>query len=360
MGIADPGFTTDSRIIEALNYAINHDCTHYRAPRGFDPDIFPRAIAKFYETTCHTELDPLTQIKATRGGQEALSLALHVTLKPGDEIIVPDPTYSSLIEKLPIFEAKPVFVPLIEEENWRLDLDRIESSISDQTKMIFVCNPNNPTGTVFGKKEIDALTDILQEYKHVSILSDECYSRILYDGVDFQSLINDDHSLRDRIFVANSLSKTFAMTGWRLGYIISGKESTDKIKKLSFEYSGGVSYALQYAGAVALSQCSSFVDWMLEELKVRRETMLKHLAEIKDMIFEEPQGGFEVFPNFSSYSKDSTKLSDNLNKSEHVETIPGARFGPSGEGHLRLVFCSENNQRLIEGVSRIGRFLDNS
>ncbi len=357
MWVADPAFPTDERVKKAFEYAVDRGCTHYFPAAGFDEFALQKAISKFYEREYGYKVDPLTEINPTHGAQEALSFSLHVTVKPGDEVIVPQPTYAAMIEKLPIFGAKTVFTPLIEGENWRLDLDAIKSSINERTRMIFICNPNNPTGVVYSKKEMEGLAEIIRENKHVSVILDECYSRILYDGTKFHSLLGDV-SIRNQLFVVNSFSKAYAMTGWRLGYVISSKEQIDKIKGLAFEYNGGVSYAVQYAGAVALEQCSSFVDGMVSELGKRRRVMLDSLSKIKNIRYDTPMGGFEIFPDFSAYSKNSVEFSSKLEQEANVKTIPGAKYGPRGEGHIRLVFCSEPSERIAEGVSRIKNYLE--
>ncbi len=357
MWVADPAFQTDKRIREAFDFAVEHGCTHYFPAKGFDENILPKAIAKYYASSLGVRIDPESQIKITHGAQEALSFSLHVSVRPGDEVIVPEPTYSALIEKLPIFGAKTVFVPLVERDDWRLDLGAIRSAITEKTKMIFICNPNNPTGVVYTKKEMDELATILKENKHVSVLLDECYSRILYEGTEFHSLLEDE-SLLDQIFIVNSFSKSYAMTGWRLGYVISNKKRIDSIKNLSFEYNGGVSYAVQFAGSVALEQCGSSLEEMVKELDKRRRAMLDCLGEIKDIRYETPRGGFEIFPDFSAYSRDSVELSQRLEREANVKTIPGSRFGPSGEGHLRLVFCSEDVPRITKGISAIKSALE--
>ena len=357
MWVADPAFPTDQRIIDAFNYAISKGCTHYFPAPGFDEFVLPKAISKFYKSSRGVNVGAESGVKITHGAQEALSFAIHTALSPGDEIVVPEPTYSALIEKLPIFGVKPVFVPLVEKDDWHLNLSRIRSSITEKTRMIFLCNPNNPTGTVYTKEEIRSIADILRENEKISVLSDECYSRILYDNTTFTSLL-DDESIRNQVYVVNSFSKCYAMTGWRLGYIVSSKERIDRIKAHAFEYNGGVSYAVQYAGAVALGQCSSFVDSMVSELDRRRKVMLRCLSEIRDIGFETPQGGFEVFPNFSSYSINSLELGSRLEQQRMVKTIPGVRFGPSGEGHLRLVFCAEDSDRISEGMARLKNFIE--
>ena len=357
MWVADPAFPTDERIKNAFDYAVNRGCTHYFPARGFDEFALHKAVSKFYENAYGYSVDPQSEISPTHGAQEALSFSLHVRVRPGDEVIMPEPTYAAMIEKLPIFGAKMVFVPLIEDENWRLDLDAIKASINERTRMIFICNPNNPTGVVYSKKEIEELAGILRENRHVSIILDECYSRILYEGTKFHSLLGDE-SIRDQLFLVNSFSKSYAMTGWRLGYVIASKENIDKIKGLAFEYNGGVAYAVQYAGAVALEQCTPFVEGMVSELDKRRRVMLDSLSKIKNIRYDTPMGGFEIFPDFSSYTKNSVELASKLEQEASVKTIPGAKYGPSGEGHLRLVFCSEPSERIAEGVSRIKEYLE--
>ncbi len=354
--VADPGFETDPRIVEAFDYAVRRGCTHYFPAAGFDEFALPKAVAKYYLDGFGANLDPLGEVSATHGAQEALSLSIQACTRPGDEIIVPEPTYSVLIEKLEIFGVKPVFVSLMEEDSWRLDPGAIASAVTDKTRMIFVCNPNNPTGTVCSREDMDALAAILRANRGVSMLLDECYARILYDGGAHRTLLGE-RELMDQLFVVGSFSKAYAMTGWRLGYVVAGKKNTERIKRLSFEYNGGVSYAVQYAGAVALGECSDFVERMVGELTRRRRAMLAGLSELRDVPCVVPQAGFEVFPDFSAYSRNSKALVAALEKEARVKTMPGVEYGPSGEGHIRLVFCSEDSERISEGISRIGRCL---
>ena len=356
MWVADPAFQTDPKIVGAFNFAVAKGCTHYFPAPGFDGLALPKAIVKFYEEERDLTLDPADEVCVTHGAQEALSFSIQATTKPGDEIIVPEPTYNALIEKLEIFGVRPVFVPLIEDEGWRLDVDAVKSAVTEKTKLIFVCSPNNPTGGVLGRKDVDALSGILREEKRVSLLLDECYSRILYDGTRFLSPLEDEESL-DQILLVNSFSKAYAMTGWRLGYLVASRRRVGEIKRLAFELNGGVSYAVQYAGAVALSECSSFVGTMVEELERRRAAMLDGLSEIKDVRCDVPKAGFEAFPDFSAYSGDSVKLSSDLERDAKVKTMPGVKYGPHGEGHVRLVFCSETEERIEEGLERIRKAL---
>ncbi|MDG6964623.1 MAG: pyridoxal phosphate-dependent aminotransferase [Nitrososphaerota archaeon] len=353
MWVADPAFPTDRRIVDAFNFAVDSGCTHYFPAKGFDELVLPKAIAAFYGEDRGLELDPADEVCITHGAQEALSLSIQAAMKPGDEMIVPQPTYNALIEKLEIFGVRPVLVPLLESEGWRLDTDAVRAAISERTRMVYVCNPNNPTGTVLGRKDVDALSGILREEERLSLLLDECYSRILFDGAGFAPFPSDDEELRGRTFLVNSFSKAYAMTGWRLGYVVTDKARADAIKRLSFELNGGVSYPIQYAGARALNDCASFVSSMVEELDRRRRAMIRGLSELEDVRFEPPSAGFEVFPDFSAYSRDSVALCARLLRDARVRTMPGVKYGPSGEGHLRLVFCAEGGERIEEGLTRI-------
>ncbi|MDG6989069.1 MAG: pyridoxal phosphate-dependent aminotransferase [Nitrososphaerota archaeon] len=353
MGVADPAFPTDRKVVDAFNYAVDSGCTHYFPAKGFDELVLPKAIATFYEEDRGLEVDPANEVCITHGAQEALSLSILAAMKPGDEIVVPQPTYNALIEKLEIFGVRPVLVPLLEGEGWRLDTDAVRAAISERTRMVFICNPNNPTGTVLGKGDVDALSGVLREEKRVSLLLDECYSRILFDGTRFTAFPSDDEDLRGRTFLVNSFSKAYAMTGWRLGYVVTDKAHADAIKHLSFELNGGVSYPVQYAGARALKECASFVHSMVRELDKRRSAMLRGLSELEDVGFALPSAGFEVFPDFSPHSRDSVALCARLSRDAKVKTMPGVKYGPSGEGHLRLVFCAEDEERIAEGLTRI-------
>ena len=357
MWVADPAFKTDRKIIEAFGYAVRGGCTHYFPAPGFDANVLQKAVAKYYRRERNCKVDPLTEIVPTHGAQEGLSLSVQAGARPGAEVIVPEPTYNVFIEKLEGFGVRPVFVPLLEKEHWRIDFDSVKSVITERTRLIFICNPNNPTGTLCTRKDMEALAEILAENPEVSVVLDECYSRILYGGAEHHSLLGDA-DLMDQVYVVNSFSKTYAMTGWRLGYVVSSKKNADRIKRISFEYNGGVAYPIQYAGAVALEKCSGFVKKMRAELGIRRDAMLDGLAELKDVAFEKPRGGFEVFADFSPYSRDSESFVEAIENEARVKTMPGRKYGPSGEGHVRLVFCSNAPVKIREGTSRIGAWLE--
>ncbi|MDG6986127.1 MAG: pyridoxal phosphate-dependent aminotransferase [Nitrososphaerota archaeon] len=357
MWVADPAFKTDPKIVEAFRYAVRHGCTHYFPAPGFDPNVFQKAVAKHYRRARGCTIDPLTEIVPTHGAQEALSLSVQAAARPGDEVLIPEPTYNVFIEKLEGFGVKPVLVPLLEKERWRIDFDSVKSAITGKTRLIFICNPNNPTGTLCGSKDMEELSDILTENRNVSVILDECYSRMLYGGAEHHSLLGE-RELMDQVYVVNSFSKTYAMTGWRLGYVVAARKNADRIKQISFEYNGGVAYSVQYAGAVALEKCSGSVRKMHAELRMRRDAMLAGLRELKDVAFVTPDGGFEVFADFSSYTSDSESFVRALEDEARVKTMPGRKYGPSGEGHVRFVFCSNTAERIREGTSRVGAWLE--
>ncbi|MCL5066845.1 MAG: pyridoxal phosphate-dependent aminotransferase, partial [Thaumarchaeota archaeon] len=217
------------------------------------------------------------------------------------------------------------------------------------------CNPNNPTGIVYGRDELQQVGDMLRENRHVLLILDECYSRILYDEVKYCNLF-EDKSLRDQILIVNSFSKTYAMTGWRLGYVIANQSYIDRIASVAFDIRSSTNTAVQYAGAVALGSDAGDLELMVNEYRARRNLMMDYLKGM-GLSFPIPQGGFEIFANFSEYGMNSSILKTKLAQDVRVETVAGSEFGPHGEGYLRLVFCVDRD-KLIEGMERIRFFLE--
>ncbi len=353
LSVADPSFATPAVVKNALSDALEKGLTHYCGTRGLD--FLRKSISESYLTRYGFEVDPTTQIIPTNGAGEGLYLILQAITKDGDEIIIPDPTYHGFIHKLHHFGAKPIFVPLRARSDFRLDIDAINSEVRERTKAIFLCNPNNPTGIVYGRDELQQVGDILRENRHVLLILDECYSRILYDGVKYYHLLQDE-SLRDQILVVNSFSKTYAMTGWRLGYVIANQSHIDRIASVAFDIRSSTNTAVQYAGAVALRSNPRDLELMVNEYRARRNLMMDCLKGM-NLSFPIPQGGFEIFANFRKYESSSSVLKTKLAQDAYVETVAGSEFGPHGEGYLRLVFCVDRD-KLIEGMDRIRYFLE--
>ena len=348
LSVADPSFVTPSVIRNAATTALDHEYTHYCGARGLE--ILRKAISEFYSEKYSLEVNPATQILPTNGAGEALYLILHAIAEDGKELIIPNPTYHGFIHKLEHFKLKPVFVPLDTRNGFVLDVDAISSAVNERTRAIFLCNPNNPTGVVYSKAQLEKVGDILRKNKHVRLILDECYSRILYDSTRYYGLY-EDNSIRNQIFIVNSFSKTYAMTGWRLGYMIATESLIDQITKIAFDVRSSVNAFVQSAGVRALKMDPKEIELMVNEYHSRRDLVMSYLRGMA-LSFPVPQGGFEVFVDFSAYGMKSADLKKQLEHEAHVQTVAGSEFGPQGEGYLRLVFCVDRD-KLIEGMGRI-------
>lgn len=354
LSVADPSFDTPNYIKEAMNEALTKGYTHYSGTKGLQE--LRDTISRFYSKSHSIEVDPNSEILPTNGAGEALFIILYVLSRNGGEVIVPDPSYHGFIHKLPIVGLTPVFAHLRKDDGFALDIDSIRNAVSEKTRAIFLCNPNNPTGVVYSKEKLEELAEVLRENKHVKLISDECYSRILYDGTSFYSLIRNQ-SIRDQVFVVNSFSKTYAMTGWRLGWIVGNKQFIDKFAEVAFNMRASVNTAVQLAGAKALEGEDSTIKLLVEKYNQNRQTMMSELKSM-GIPFTIPRGGFEIFADFSKYDQDSSELKKQMEEEIRVLTVAGSEFGPNGEGHLRLVFCSAK-EKMVEGLRRIGTFLEN-
>ena len=352
LSVADPGFDTPSYVKDAMDNALKLGYTHYSGTRGLTE--LREALSEFYSKNYSLEVNPDSEILPTNGAGEALFIILYALSRNGGEVIIPDPSYHGFIHKLPVVGLTPVYAHLRKDDGFTLDVESICNAISEKTRAIFLCNPNNPTGVVYSKRELESVAEVLRKYKHVKLISDECYSRILYDGVSFYSLMRDE-SIRERVLVVNSFSKTYAMTGWRLGWVLGSKSLIDEFSDIAFNMRSSVNTAVQFAGASALKGDSSAVESLVEKYNENRQTMMSELRSI-GIQFATPKGGFEILANFSQYERDSVKLKKRLEEEIRVQTVAGSEFGPNGEGYLRLVFCV-TKERMLEGLRRIRSFL---
>ncbi len=350
--MADPGFDTPEFIKEAMKEALKMGYTHYSGTRGVNE--LREALSEFYSKNYSLEVDPDSEILPTNGAGEALFIILYSLSRDHGEVIVPDPSYHGFIHKLPVVGLKPVYASLRKSEGFALDVESIRNAINEKTRAIFLCNPNNPTGVVYSKKELEPLAEVLKANRHVKLISDECYSRILYDNTSFYSLMRDQ-SLREQVLVVNSFSKTYAMTGWRLGWVLGKKSLIDQFSEIAFNMRSSVNTAVQMAGANALKGDESEIGSLIRKYDENRHSMMSGLRSM-GIPFATPKGGFEIFADFSRYESESVKLKQRMEEEAHVQTVAGSEFGPNGEGHLRLVFCVAK-EKMEEGLKRMKSFL---
>jgi aspartate aminotransferase len=343
----DPDFETPAYIRQALFDAIESGHTHYIDQRG-DPDL-RAAIAA--HTSKHAAA-PVTdaEVVVTQGGAGAISSTIMAIVNPGDRVLIPEPTYSSYADVIRLVGAEPVFVP--QTPDFHLDLDRIRAE-APTARMIIVCHPNNPTGVVYTRQELHQLAQIANEYD-LYVMSDEAYESLVFDGVEFISTL-EIPELRERLIYCQTFSKRFAMTGWRLGYVIAPPKLAAHIFTVHRTFNGAGNAAVQRAAFAALTISSNEPEEMRLEYQTRRELVAELLAGTPGAEFREPDGSFYYFIKVTAPDAPSDLVAAAI---EHGVAIrAGAEYGPSGTGHFRITFATDRKQ-LSEGVRRLRRMIE--
>ncbi len=286
----------------------------------------------------------LSQILVTVGAVEGLSAAIMAVVDPGDEVILPSPTYSTHIQQVVIASGRPVLVPTIEEEGFILDIEGIRKAVTPRTRAIMYCSPSNPTGTVFPEKQLRQLADIALEH-NVMVITDEAYEYFTYDGYKHFSIASIPEMKRNAVSCF-TFTKTYAMTGWRVGYLHAHENLSPHITKAHIPFAICAPVVSQYAALSALKGPQDCVRQFSEHYLSARNVMCERLDEF-DSVFEyqKPNGSYLMFPKILvKEGRDSTTFCKKLLKEARVSTTPGIAFGPTGEGHLRLSFCVSEDE----------------
>jgi aspartate aminotransferase len=352
-GIGQPDFVTPKHIInEAIN-ALEQGFTGYTPSSGIDE--LREAISKFLNERYNANVVK-GNIIVTPGAKMALYLALQSYIDYGDEVIIPEPSYYSYAEVTRMLGGKPVFSPLSFStvEGFKLNLEDIENKISDRTKAIVLNNPHNPTGAVFDKKEIIKLIDLVKE-RNLILISDEIYDNYVYDE-DFYSVLNDN-DWKSNIIYVNGLSKTFCMTGWRLGFVAAHEEVIKRMKVIAANtYTCPNSFSQKGALAAYYGNWDVIKE-IINTFKKRRDVIYNMLTNIKDITLTRPKGAFYIFPNMSKIMQrvglNSREFAIKLIREAGVVTIPGTVFpDKAGEGFIRLSYAV-NEGDIEEGMKRL-------
>ncbi len=258
---------------------------------------------------------------------------------PGDEVILPSPTYSTHVNQVVLASAKPVFVPLIEQEDFRLDLDGIKKAITPKTRAILYCSPSNPTGTVFSEQELRKLAEIALEHDLV-VITDEAYEYFTFDGSRHFSIASIPGMMRNTIS-CYTFTKTYAMTGWRIGYLCADQERIPQISKAHIPFAICAPVASQYAALAALEGPQDCIADFRDKYRSALDLMCQRLDRLPNVFeYHRPHGSYLMFPRILDPSgADSSAFCKKLLREAKVSTTPGVDFGPTGEGHLRLSFC---------------------
>ena len=351
-GIGRPDFDTPEHIKNAAKKALDQGLVHY-APNTGIPEL-RQALADSINTYKHVNYDPNTEIMVTAGGQEAIYLSLRAFLNPGDEILVPDPGYSQFASAIRLAGGKGVAMPLVAGNNFMPDLAAAAKLIRPQTRGIIINSPHNPTGAVLEPDQVDALGNFAQAHGLV-VFSDEAYDRILFPGVEFQSPAALPN-MKNQTVIWGSLSKTYAMTGWRIGYLAAPRELIQAAVKMQQNVLLSACSFAQAGAVAALKGPQVCVDQMVAEFNQRREIILTAIAEIPCLSCPTtPRGAFYAFVRHDGAGLGSAELADMILEKAGVAVIPGTPFGGRGEGYLRISYAT-SQAACQEGMARISEF----
>ena len=349
----EPDFTTPRHILEAAVDAMKNGFTHYTEINGTLE--LRQAIAEKLEKENGIDADPQTEVTVTSGSQEAMFIAALGFLNPGDEALILDPHYPAYFEDTLLAGAVPITVSFNEEKNYGLEMEALERKITERTKMIWMCNPSNPTGHVFSKEDLEILAEVAQK-NNLIVFVDEIYEKLVYDGARHMS-IGSFPGMEDRTITVNGFSKAYAMTGWRIGYVVAEKKLSTALRKLHYYATLCPNAISQKAALAALTGSQDCVQEMVIEYNRRRKLVINELDMVKSLSYKMPKGAFYVFPNFSSIEESDEAMASYLLEKARVVTVPGSGFGKAGEGHLRISY-SVSYEQVKEGMKRMRECLE--
>ncbi|PPR48654.1 MAG: Aspartate aminotransferase [Alphaproteobacteria bacterium MarineAlpha5_Bin5] len=351
LGIGQPDFPTPINIQEAAIKAIKDGYHGYTPSNGIL--ILREAISEMIQKDYSVIIDP-DNILITPGGKPVIFFSSLIFGGKENEIIYPDPGFPIYKSMIKYSGAKAVPIKLKEKNNFEIDLNDLEKLISNKTSLIIINNPNNPTGSFMNKDKIDNLVNILNKYPRTYVLSDEIYSKIIFDGQTMPSLINYP-SLRERLIILEGWSKTFCMTGWRLGWSIWPNKIIDYANKLCVNDHSCPSSISQYAGLEAIKGPKDEVNKIVKEFQNRKNFIYKNLNKIKNISCFEPGGAFYAFPNISKTGLNGSKFAEIALNEKYVAVVPGNSFGESANDFIRISFANslENIEKALYRLAKI-------
>lgn len=351
LGIGEPDFVTPWNIREAGIYSLEKGHTHYSSNAGFLE--LRKEISNYLRKRFDLNYNPENKIIVTVGGSEAIDISLRALAGPGDEVIIPEPSFVAYKGCTNFTGATPVTINLRAEDEFRLTPELLLNAITERTKVLILPYPNNPTGAIMTREDLKKIVDVLKD-KNIIVISDEIYAELTYGG-DHVS-IGSFPEMKDKTIVISGFSKAFAMTGWRLGYVCGHPSLISAMKKIH-QYAIMCSpTTAQYAAMEGLRNSKSDVDEMVSEYNRRRRVMVNGFKKMGLDCFE-PRGAFYVFPCIRSTGFTSDEFCENLLKKEKVLVIPGNAFGDCGEGFVRACYASSMDD-IFEALKRIKKFVD--
>ena len=350
LGVGEPDFDTPWRIREEGIYSLERGRTFYTSNSGLKE--LKEEISRYLQRKIHVTYDPECEIAVTVGGSEGIDIAFRAMLDPGDEVLIPQPSYVSYLPCTILADGVPVVIPLQQKNEFKLTAEELEAAITPKTKILVLPYPNNPTGAIMTKEDLEPIAEIVKKYD-LYVLSDEIYSELTYkfDHVSIASL----PGVKDRTLVINGFSKGFAMTGWRLGYICGQKNIMEQMIKIH-------QYAImcaptnsQYAAIEGLRNCEGEVQQMRNAYNQRRRYLVHEFKRMQLDCFE-PFGAFYIFPSIQEFGMTSEEFATRFLEEEKVAVVPGSAFGECGEGYLRVSYAY-SLEDLKEAIGRLGAFV---
>mgnify|MGYP003361666230 FL=1 len=351
LGVGEPDFDTPWHVREEGIYTLQKGRTFYTANRGLME--LRTEISNYIARNHAVQYNPATQVLVTIGGSEAIDLALRACLEPGDEVIYHEPCYVSYLPCITLADGVPVPIPLKEANDFRLTAEELEAAITPRSKALILSFPNNPTGAVMTKEDLEAIAEVIVRHD-LLVITNEIYSELSYTGKKHFSLI-DLPGMVERTIYINGFSKAYAMTGWRLGYCCGPEEILAQMVKIHQFAIMAAPTMSQYAGTMALKNGASDVEMMRDSYNQRRRYLMAELKRLGIPCFE-PFGAFYIFPNISQFGLSSEEFATRLIREHKVAVVPGSAFGQSGEGFVRVSYAY-SIEELKQAFERIERFI---
>lgn len=352
LGVGEPDFKTPLKIRKETIHVLETGNTWYTSNAG-DAKL-REEISKYLKRKINVDYNPNDEVLVTVGGSEGIDLCIRCLVEPGDEVLVVEPSFVCYSPIVNMSGGKVVNIITKKENEFKLTAEELKEAITNKTKLLILPFPNNPTGAIMNRDDLETIANILKE-TNIIVLSDEIYSELTYSSRHVS--ITEIDGMKDRTIIINGFSKAFAMTGWRLGYAVGHRDIITQMLKLH-QYAIMCAPTISQMGAIkALQDCEDEIVAMREEYNIRRKYIVNKLNDIGLDCFE-PLGGFYAFPDIKSTNMSSEKFCQKLLESEKVAVVPGNAFGNSGEGFVRISYCYSMDH-IIEAMRRINRFVNN-
>ena len=350
--LGEPDFDTPKHIVDVAKASLDEGRTHYTDNAGILP--LREAVAEALEKYDKIKYDPTTEIQITIGGMQAIYLVMVALLDPGDEVMISDPCYANYVGQVAMNQGVAVPVPVYEKDGFNYTYEGLKAKVSDKTKAILLNSPCNPTGGVASRETMEAIARVAKEYD-LYVIYDAVYKHLIYDDMEYINIAKRD-GMRERTIYIDSFSKTYAMTGWRLGYIAGPANIVSLLPKLQENMPSCVPEFIQRAGIEALKHGDEDIQRMNNEYVKRRKLLIDRINNMKYLSCKAPKGAFYAFVNIKETGMNSQEFCERLLEEQNVVVAPGTAFGAEGDGYIRLSYAT-SLENIETGMNRIEEFV---